>query len=258
MAKVEGRKIHDSELGDKYAFYLLTKPYFRREALLVRDDCDKNAFLRFVLKHGAVIIKPNSSACGSGIYVVRISNEAQAENEFDKMLSLGGQWMVEELISQSYSMASWNPSSVNTVRISSFLNNGEFHILCPFIRVGRQGCVVDNGGQGGLYAAIDEGTGKVMTDGRDEINNVYLAHPDSGVQFKGWQVPDWNDLVTLTKEIHLSMPKHKYIGWDFAHTESGWVLIEGNWGEFIAQQSTTGVGMKQQFLEYIGFNKHKK
>lgn len=253
MAQIVGRKIHDVELEDKYRFYQLTKSYFKREVMTVKGERDRQAFVKFSIQQKKVIIKPNSSACGCGIYVATISNELEAKHEFDRMCQHGGKWIIEELITQSSIMASWNSSSVNTVRVSSFLKNGKFHVLCPFIRVGRQGCVVDNGGQGGLYAAIDASTGRIMTDGKDEKNKVHQAHPDSGVHFIGWQVPDWQELMALTEEVHRRMPNHRYIGWDFAHTDSGWVLIEGNWGEFIAQQSTTGVGMKKQFFEYVGY-----
>lgn len=43
----------------------------------------------------------------------------------------------------------------------------------------------------------------------------------------------------------------KYIGWDFALTERGWVLIEGNWGQYVAQQSALGKGLRTEFDKYI-------
>ena len=30
----------------------------------------------------------------------------------------------------------------------------------------------------------------------------------------------------------MAMSDHIYVGWDFALTDNGWVLIEGNWGQF--------------------------
>lgn len=253
MGKAVGRKLHDEQLEDKYNFYQLTKAYFNRKAILVSSQKDREQFDDLALSKHDIILKPNSSACGSGISVAHIHSKEESKLVFDRIVRQGGAWIVEELIHQSSQMASWNPTCVNTIRVSSFLGDKGFHVLCPFIRTGRRGSVVDNGGQGGLYAAIDEQTGLIITNGKDELCNVYVEHPDSHIVYKGWQVPQWEDLLSLTKEIHSLFPKHKYIGWDFAHTDNGWVLIEGNWGEFIAQQSTMERGYKQEFLEYIDY-----
>jgi len=255
MAQLEGRRIHDKELEDKFAFSQITNPFFKREVALVSTEQNRAKFVEMACRLKRLIVKPNSSACGTGIYVIHIENEEQANKAFDKMLADRGEWMIEEFIDQDPEMAVWNQSSVNTVRISSFLNQGHFNILCPFIRTGRSGSVVDNGGQGGLYAAIDLKTGKIMTDGKDELNHIYKTHPDSNIPFKDWQVPQWEKLVALTEKVHRSMPNHLYVGWDFALSKDGWVLIEGNWGEFIAQQSTTNHGYKKEFFEYLNCRK---
>lgn len=251
LANVVGRKIHDLELEDKFNFYKLTSNYFMRDVCFVSSETDRSEFTKMAKKHRKLILKPNCSACGNGIMVKQVETEEQINNAFDEMLDSGIDWIVEELIKQSASMAVWNESSVNTIRLSSFLNKDGFHILCPFMRMGQNGAIVDNGGQGGIYAVIDVTTGKILTNGRDEKNNSYVKHPDSGVIYKGWQIPLWKELLVIVEKIHYSMPKHKYIAWDFALTDKGWVLIEGNWGEFICQQSTTGKGYKKEFLKLI-------
>lgn len=251
MGKTVGRKLHDEQLENKYNFYQLTKPYFKRKAVLVGSKNDWKLFWDFASEFHDIIVKPNASACGHGIHIAHIHTEIEGKKVFDEMIAKGGQWMVEELIRQSDDMASWNPSSVNTIRISSFLNSKGFFILCPFIRTGRKGSEVDSGGQGGMYASIDEKTGRIITDGKDEKCIVYPEHPDSHVIYKGWQIPEWNELLKLAEEIHQLLPKQKYIAWDFAHTNKGWVLVEGNWGEFIAQQSTMERGYKKEFMDLI-------
>lgn len=251
MAKVEGRKLHDEQLEDKYNFYQIAKEYFKRDAIRVSTLGDATAFDAFCDKSPDIIVKPNSSACGSGISVAHVKDKVDIKRTFEKMMKDGGEWIVEELIRQSDEMSSWNESSVNTIRISSFLKDGKISILCPFLRTGRKGSVVDNGGQGGIYASVDEKNGIILTDGKDELCHVYKEHPDSHLGYKGWQVPDWQELVALTEKVHQLFPQHRYVGWDFAHTSNGWVLIEGNWGEFICQQSSMGRGYKKEFLRLL-------
>lgn len=166
---------------------------------------------------------------------------------FDDLLA-SGTWIAEELVVQSAEMEAWNPSSVNTVRINSFRKDVDCLVHTPFLRVGRKGSIVDNGGAGGVFCSIDAETGVVATDGFTERGDVFKEHPDSGQAFKGEQIPRWQELLALSREIHLSLPEaFRYVGFDFALTDAGWVLIEGNWGQYVAQQVTWERGMKQDF-----------
>ena len=75
---------------------------------------------------------------------------------------------------------------------------------------------------------IDKKYGKLNTDGYDELNVRYVTHPDSGVNLKGYQLPDWEQLIHMCVEMSGQMPTVKYIGWDLAYTDRGWIVIEGN------------------------------
>ena len=108
-------------------------------------------------------------------------------------------------------------------------------ILAPFIRTGRKGAIVDNAGGGGIFAAVDELSGQVISDDMDEQGNKYQKHPESNMLYKGFQIPEWESLIDLATKAHLKMDKHRYIAYDFAHTDNGWGMIEGNWGQFLTQ-----------------------
>lgn len=246
-----GRKIHDIELNDKYNFYRINKQFFKRGAVLVNRTTTLYEFSEFAVKAHRIIAKPNKAALGSGVEIFSIESNNDAQNVFEHLNASCNEYIVEELIRQNCEMAEWNQTSVNTIRINSFLSNSVFNILSPFIRTGRTGSIVDNGGQGGIFASVDKDSGIVNTNGMDEKGNTYERHPDSGIHYIGWQVPKWDELTRLVEQIHKSMPKHVYISWDFALTDNGWVLIEGNWGEFVCQQMTNNRGFKQDFLTYL-------
>lgn len=251
MAAIEGRRIHDKELEDKINFHRITKDFFLRDACGISKKSDYEIFASIARKHEKLIIKRNDSSCGYGIKIVTLKTEKEIKDLFAEMIKSGHRWIAEELIKQVPEMSVWNESSVNTIRLSTFLNKSGFHILCPFMRMGRKGSIVDNGGQGGTYCCIDSQTGIVITDGMDERNNRYVFHPDSGITYKGWQVPKWNELITLAEKLHKTMPKHKYVAWDFALSDKGWALIEGNWGQFVCQQSCMNRGYKKEFMDLV-------
>ena len=180
-----------------------------------------------------------------------VENEGEAERLYKKLMSNGDSWVIEEKIAQDASVAVWNESSVNTVRLPAILHNDKFTVLGPCFRMGRAGAIVDNASNGGLFACIDVETGRLCSDGLDDKTGKYFAkHPDSGITFKGWQVPRWGELLKLAEKIHRQIPHHKYIGWDFALTEKGWVVVEGNWGQLLSQYNDH-VGLKKRFFELL-------
>lgn len=247
--KVSGHNKFANELADKWKFYKLTSHYFNRDAMLLDKNTKKETFVDFALRNQSIFAKPLNASKGEGALAFEISNEAEASKAFDKMRE--GRYIVEKRIMQHPEMARWNESSVNTVRVPAFLNKEGFHLLPPFFRIGRKGAIVDNAGAGGVYANINPETGVIYTKGFDEHGNYYDVHPDTGLKFEGYQMPQWKELINLVEEVHRKcMPSHIYIGWDFALTENGWVLIEGNWGQLV-NQYVDKVGLKVQFMEYM-------
>lgn len=244
---------NESDLLDKYAFCRRLEPFMHRAFVEVKSKQDYQAFWTLANNVKDVFCKPNFNCMGKGIFAAHIDTEDEAKEHFNMMIETGGCWIVEQAIKQCHEMLTWNPSSVNTIRYYSFLdNNGNYSVLPHVIRTGRKGSVVDNGGSGGVFAVIDPETGIVYTDGIDETGKYYSEHPDSGVKYKGWQVPRWLELCEAVEKAHKNyLPKHHYVGWDWALTDQGWTLIEANWGQFLLQ-FVEKVGRKKAFLKNIG------
>ena len=252
LSKTGTRKLHDLELNHKGNFWKLCEPYFKRQVMIIANKDDYASFEKMALELGKVICKPISMGCGGGIFIAEIRSTEDAKAIFDKIIAYGGEWIIEEMIKQCTEMASWNPTSVNTVRFHTFKNKDGIHYHTPCFRSGRLGSVVDNAGSGGILALINIDTGKIETLGHDEFGNKCEKHPDSGINYIGWQVPRWKELIEMATEMHMTiMPKHKYIGWDFALTDKGWVIIEGNWGQYLGQQNCTKQGYKAIFEKYL-------
>ena len=104
---------------------------------------------------------------GLGTFITTVKSEGEVMDLYNQ-LTEKGEWIAEELIKQHPDMAQWNPSSVNTLRVPTFRTSDGCRILQPFFRTGREGSVVDNAGQGGVFAVFDPDTGIVVTDGVDE------------------------------------------------------------------------------------------
>ena len=250
--KATGRNWMDvlAQLKDKNKFYSLASPFFKRRTCKIDCDEDRNSFKLFCQGQERLIAKPSKGACGKGVEIFSLL-EKTVDEVFDYLRS-NGSYIVEELVKQDARMAEWNDSSVNTIRYFSFRKGSDFSTMVSVLRVGRKGSVVDNAGCGGVFAAIDSDTGYIITNGHDELGRVFKEHPESKKVFKGYKIPEWESLKKLAREVHKSLPEyHKYIGFDFALSTKGWVLIEGNWGDIIMPQISLGRGFYDEFKKAL-------
>lgn len=253
LLKVEGRKKFH-ELSNKYYFYNKTNKYFKRKCIIVNNKTNYINFEQFIESVDRIFIKPLSSSYGNGCYIYDTSDKNKSKEIFNEIIRKGDS-IVEELIIQSKEMGVWNESSCNTVRLPCFLNEKGFHILQPFMRTGRQGDIVDNAGHGGMFALIDKKNGIIISDAIDKYGNKYKNHPDSGLIYNGWAIPRWDELIKTAEDLFREcLSEHKYIGFDFALTDNGWVLVEGNWGQFVGQY-INGSAIKKEFMTHIKTNK---
>lgn len=240
-------------LEDKWIFYKNFSRFFKRDVCLVEFGKNNTEyateFESFYNRHKRIILKPLNGQCGKGILVIN-TNEITTKELITRLNEKHSRYIVEEFISQSEFMSKWNNSSVNTIRIPSFYKNNTITILKPFIRTGRRGSIVDNGNSGGIFAVINAETGVIETEGMDIRGKRYTKHPDSGIVFKNTKIPMWNELKTFVKEIHETIPFYPYVGWDFALTSKGWMLIEGNWGQFLSE-FVDREGIKNKFDELL-------
>lgn len=245
-AKIERAK----ELQDKFFVYKKMKVYFKRDACMVTGENDKASFLEFAAKHKRFIAKPNAGSFGADTNIWDLK-DISAETLFNQLIANNASWIIEELIDQVPEMAQFNATSVNSVRIPTFRTKEGIKVFGTFMRMGRKGSVVDNAGAGGIFVRIDETSGQIISDGYTEQGDVFAKHPDSNVTFNGFQIPQWKELRELVVKCHHELPEHKYVGWDFALTKNGWVMLEGNWGQFLCQQVSGQKPLKKQFISLI-------
>jgi hypothetical protein len=197
------------------------------------------------------MIKPRGLSCGVGI---RTCNRSEAEAVYK---NLGGKnkYICEELIHQRDELSMFNKSSVNTMRMVTVISGGKIHIFYPFLRLGREGKEVDNGGAGGIIVPVDAKTGSLSPWGRDEAGRSFYEHPDSHVPFRGFILPEWEGALELTGTLAAVMPEYRCIGWDMASSEKGWVMVEANiHGQFVGQQMDC-VGKKHELETLAGNDK---
>lgn len=182
-------------------------------------------FISFIVRHPRFVYKNVSSSRGDG---VRLIDKVENRESFFKKMRHDGKVLLEECIIQAQEMATFNDSSVNTVRLSTYNTRNGIVVEHGFFRTGRAGTFIDNAAKGGIFAVVDVKNGCISSDGYDEYGNTYSSHPDSEVKYKEYTFPYWEDAKSICRNIAKEMPSVKYISFDLAYTDSGWVVVEIN------------------------------
>ncbi len=231
--------------NNKAETYKKFKKYYQRDAVNIKEKSDFDKFAAFCKATPVFVKKCVFEGMGRSIELID-SSKSDLNSLFNHLISQG-ELLLEERIIQSDVMSALNSSSVNTVRCITMNTNNGIAIPYTFLKVGRNGSFVDNGGAGGILAGIDVKTGTITTHGYDEYVTEYIQHPDSGVIFKNYTFPMWDEMKSMCREMAEMIPSVKCIGWDVALTDQGWVVVEGNgMTQFIGPQIIYKRGIKEE------------
>lgn len=234
-------------LFDKYKTWERYKNYMGRDMLKITSDSSDEDISDFIKQHAEVVLKPLDLSRGEGIKAYQYDGTNMSNLLAE--IKVHKKCILEELIVQSKEMECLHSQSVNTVRCPTVYTRDGGIVFHPVLRMGRGGSFVDNAAAGGIIANIDSETGIVISDGVDESGNHYQIHPDSKIKIKGFQIPKWRELLCFANKIASVMPEVRYVGWDMALTESGWVMIEGNChGQFLCEY-VDQIGRKSEMDE---------
>ncbi|MDO9590890.1 MAG: sugar-transfer associated ATP-grasp domain-containing protein, partial [Microcella sp.] len=179
---------HRRVFADKSLFNVRFAPYIGREWLDLRT-CSDDELTRFLARHSRVIAKVADSLGGDGIEAY-VSADIVDITVFRAERLARGQVLLEQFLTQHDDMARLNASSVNTLRIVTYLDeSGAVHTLARVLKIGNGGDV-DNFSDGGMYTMLDD-RGVAHHAAFDGNGNVFSVHPLSGTSIVGFAVPHW-------------------------------------------------------------------
>lgn len=225
------------------------------------DNVSFDQFCEIVSNLDKIIAKPLKGIEGIGIRIYDVKHDSKSYRTLFSEIVSGPPSIVEQFLVQHPAINEVYPNALNTIRVMSFLDNGEGKILNAVMKFATNSNV-DNYYQGGLAAAVDVKTGILCTNGVDYQGNIYETHPYSGVQLKGFQIPHWDMVIELIREAAQIHPEFSYIGWDIAITLNGPEIIEGNHdqGAYLCQYPFAvclNEGRRYTIEPYLHFDEQK-
>lgn len=242
-------KLFDKYNQKEYIHFLKEKPdfnayfknYVKREWLHIENTTEQD-FINFVQKHDTVIIKPINGVEGEGIrkFVLSKNPNINLQELFTELKKENV--LIEQVIIPNRHMVFGN-TSVNTIRTHTFLDkNGKAHVIKAILRAGVGDSVVDNYAQGGSIYEVDLQTGVVCSRGKSKAGDNHIIHPGTDIVMLGYRIPNWNQVMKISRDAAEHLPQIGFIGWDVAIAEDYVELIEGNHNP------------DYELLEYLGSN----
>lgn len=181
---------------------------------------------------GKVFMKVTTESCGGkgcriaefadGVDVISGMTVAQT------IATLGADFCVQDVLVCHESIRRLYPHSANTMRIITYILDGEVYHCPVIIRLGQGGSVTDNASAGGMFIALDD-DGTLHKTAFTEYNKSFTVHPDTGVVFEGQKIEHVDKAIATAERLQLAIPQVGVVNWDFTIDEAGEpVLIEAN------------------------------
>jgi hypothetical protein len=252
------RKLTQSKLAEKALYQLLHLPtatmigYFHPVTGITANGSSltNTHSLKALLQQfsgSIVMVKPLEGFGGTGVMALAISSlqgelqlkalgesrQYSAEQLIDyyKGKNQLTEFILESYIQQSSQFASFNPSSLNTLRLWVLETEPDkAEVIGGYLRIGRAGKVVDNACTGGIMCPVDLATGELQsglvkkTPHRDDIS----IHLDHGAPLAGVILEQWQQIKQFAEKVLLMLPHTSFAGLDITMTEQGPLLIESN------------------------------
>jgi hypothetical protein len=224
-------------LRDKNYMALLF-PEFAQPKILVRrlngvwldqsyDFLNRERVIKEISQESEVIIKP-TLVNGGGVGILFWKTEEGRKNLERKLDKVGKDLVVQELIQQHQSLKRLHPESINTVRVMSFLQHGQVHILSSVLRMGINGSRVDNSQMGGISAGI-LASGQLKSIAYTKEGQPFDRHPRGG-RFEDCMIPNYVEILDSIRSMHARIAHFRIMSWDIAIGKDGSpILVEANY-----------------------------
>ena len=195
-----------------------------------RRIIDKKEAINLILKNKNMIFKPaTGSSSGKGI---KTFHQLDYNNVESVILEYGKDFIVQKIIAQHSRFSKLNPSSVNTIRITTYILDEKIYHMPLCLRIGREGSSVDNIHAGGLVIGVND-DGELLPEGYQlgygNCTKKYRKHPDTNVIFEKYRLPYIKDIIETAYMLHGRYLHVGIISWDFAINDKNEVVfIEAN------------------------------
>ncbi len=177
-----------------------------------------------------IVGKPCRSSGGAGVRLFRWQNGKHRDGSLllttDWIEAQGESYVVQHKVVQDKFSASFNTSSINTVRMMTLRQpwDGQVVVCRSMLRMGVSNAIVDNMMKGGLCVCVGS-DGQLGRYAYDYDGERYESHPVSGLQFQGLVHPAYWDMVAMARHVAERIPYYNLLSFDLVPREDGTICV---------------------------------
>lgn len=150
----------------------------------------------------------------------------------DEGRSLG--WILQPSLTSHTTIRDLTQSDkISGLRIHTFLSRKGAQVIKAIFKINMGARDSDNfehGASGNMLGAVDITSGKVVRvvsgTGLNQVDDP--LHPLTGAEIVGFQIPDWEKVLTLVHDAQAAFPGFICPGWDIALCDDGPKILEVN------------------------------
>ncbi|WP_026665758.1 sugar-transfer associated ATP-grasp domain-containing protein [Butyrivibrio sp. FC2001] len=182
-----------------------------------------------------IFVKVLDGFGGRGDYKAK-ADENSLKEVYKNITESKAKYIVEEYFYQDGFFHDVNPSSLNTIRVTTAKNKRGIQVFFAYFRAGGAGSQVDNLHSGGVSYPIDITNGQLCMGHTYKTSNIEY-HPSTNTKVAGYVIPNWDEIIKFAKKLHGMAPEGaNLIGWDFCVNKDKIIVIEGNAGPGFPQE----------------------
>lgn len=230
------------------------------------ENVDK-ALSQIALANEQLVLKPSIDSQG-GRHIMLLKSDGKKLYHGETTVSkqwldreFGDNFLLQKHIQQHPFFASFNASSLNTLRVYTYRSvvDESVHVLQSMLRVGKAGSIVDNISGGGKGVGISP-DGFLSRRAIDYEGTVYNQVGDVDLK-KNVRVVGFEDVIKKAKEVARQQFYSRLVGFDFGFDESEnvWLIELNNYDIGIGGlQKCNGPLFREYTDEIINYCKRKK
>lgn len=158
---------------------------------------------------------------GMGVEILSLENFHGFPEETD--------FIVQERIINQEDIRALNPSSLNTMRVITYICKDQYWLAPLAMRLGCGSSRLDNITSGGICIGVKDDGSLCSHAYTEYCTEKYSEHPYTGICFDGYRIKNVDKVIQAAIECHKRTPHMRMASWDFTLNDKGEAtLIETN------------------------------
>ena len=179
-----------------------------------------------IKQESEVIVKPSIES-GGGKSILFLDNTITVADFNDLFLRYKNNFLIQKILIQHPFLSIFNSSSLNTMRLITFLYKGEVRQVYGELRFGSSGSRLDNSASGGSWIILDKNgwlDSKALKFDKSK-KDIIVDHDFKFPCLLPSRIPNWDSVVGLIKTNHYKLSHFGIVYWDVALSDDGNPII---------------------------------